>query len=146
MVRFWDTSAIVPLVLNEPGSQAVRTLFEHDRDIYAWWGTRIECTSAIVRAVRDQRLSGTEERFARRDQADLFATIREVAPSEDVRGRAERLLATHPLRAADALQLGAALVWSRERPVGLAFVSLDRRLREAASKEGFTVLPNLLPS
>jgi hypothetical protein len=47
-------------------------------------------------------------------------------------------------RAADTLQLAASLVWCRERPVGRSFVCLDARLREAAVREGFSVLPTAL--
>jgi hypothetical protein len=64
-----------------------------------------------------------------------------VAATEGVRRRAARLLAIHPLRAGDALQLAAALVWCEETPDGEAFVCLDERLRAAAAKEGFDVLP-----
>jgi len=58
-----------------------------------------------------------------------------------VRARAARLLSLHPLRAADALQLAAALVWCRERTAEAPFVCLDDRLRLAAAREGFRVLP-----
>jgi uncharacterized protein len=67
--------------------------------------------------------------------------VDEVTPSEDVRERAERLLGVHALRAADALQLAAALIWARERPARLEFVCLDGRLRGIAWREGFAVLP-----
>ncbi|MFY9343542.1 MAG: hypothetical protein WAT39_13685 [Planctomycetota bacterium] len=59
--------------------------------------------------------------------------------------RARRLLANHPLRAADACQLAAALIACRERPDALGFVTLDSRLAEAARREGFTVLPAAVP-
>jgi hypothetical protein len=54
------------------------------------------------------------------------------------------VLAAHPLRAADALQLAAALVWTGEAAAGEAFVCLDERLRDAARREGFEVLPERL--
>jgi len=63
-----------------------------------------------------------------------------MSPDEEVRRQARRLLRVHPLRAADALQLGAAIVWAG-RYEGREFVSLDARLREAARLEGFAVLP-----
>lgn len=65
----------------------------------------------------------------------------EVAPSEALRRRAERLLMLHSLRAADALQLAAALVWSRDEGTGHSFVSLDERLRVAVAAEGFQLHP-----
>ena len=50
-------------------------------------------------------------------------------------------LSIHPLRTADALQLAAALIWAQESPQGLEFVCLDQNLREAAPREGFSILP-----
>jgi predicted nucleic acid-binding protein len=57
-----------------------------------------------------------------------------------VERRARRLLALHPLRAADALQLASALVACDERPDRLPLVTLDERLAAAAMREGFRVL------
>jgi len=54
---------------------------------------------------------------------------------------AKRCLMVHPLRAADALQLGAALVACGDDPHGFEFVCVDERLNEAARREGFTVRP-----
>jgi len=65
-----------------------------------------------------------------------------VAPGNRVRDRAGRLLAAHPLRVGDALQLAAALVWCDEAPHGNTFVCLDDRLREVARREGFAILPS----
>ncbi len=66
----------------------------------------------------------------------------EVEPSETLRSSAEGLLRAHPLRAADALQLSAALLWARGQARRARFVSLDTRLREAAVRVGFDVLPH----
>jgi predicted nucleic acid-binding protein len=67
-----------------------------------------------------------------------------VSPTDEVRRRAARLVAVHPLRAADALQLAAALLWCEEQPHNEVFVSLDGRLRDAARNEGFDVRPENL--
>jgi hypothetical protein len=115
---------------------------QQDDDVHAWWGSRVECTSMIARLLREGRLNAMSAQQTRAALQQLWSTIQEVAPTEDVRARAERCLAVHPLRAADALQIGAALIWARERPQGVEFVSLDTRLREAAAREGFTVLPS----
>ena len=140
-MRFWDSSALVPLFLDEPRSSSVHALFEHDPRLMVWWASRVECTSAMARAARDGRLDMPSKELARERRAEMFDGADEIAPGEEVRARAERLLALHPLRAGDALQLGAAIIWARERTVGQALVSLDERLREAARKEGFSVLP-----
>ncbi|MEO8092931.1 MAG: hypothetical protein ABI726_09525 [bacterium] len=67
----------------------------------------------------------------------------ELQPSEAIRAAAERLLAVHPLRAADALQLAAANAWRGGFGRRPPFVCFDQRLRDAAAREGFEVLPEL---
>lgn len=140
-MRFWDSSAVLPLALREPQSDAMASLLRKDPDVVLWWGTPVESVSALARAVREARLESTAERSGRRVVEALRERAFEVQPSEEVRRRAIRLLGVHPLRAADALQLAAALVWCRERPSHAGFVCLDARLATAATREGFDVLP-----
>jgi hypothetical protein len=140
-MKFWDSSAIIPLCLREKTSEAIKGLMKDDEDIVVWWTTRIECLSALSRRQREGVLPSSDEAKARTVLSALAATWSEVQPTETVRLRAERLLSIHPLRAADALQLASALIWAQETPRGLDFVCLDQNLREAALKEGFSVLP-----
>jgi uncharacterized protein len=140
-MRFWDTSALVPLVVHQPATAAIRHELEADPELVCWWGSRVETRSALARLAREGCLSFEHQESIRNDVAALFDAVAEVTPTEAVRARAERCLALHPLRGADALQLGAALVWCRDRTAGVGFVALDDRLRDAARKEGFTVLP-----
>lgn len=137
-MRFWDTSALVPLVIEQPASARARELLADDPDIVAWWGTPIECWSALARLRRESRLSPNEEETASSLVAELRDSWVEVLPSDDLRQRARRLLQVHALRAADAVQLAAALVSAGSPPEG-GFVSFDERLREAARREGLTV-------
>lgn len=140
-MRFWDSSAIIPLCLKERASETIRLLIEADEDIVVWWATRVECLSALSRRRREGVLHIDAERKSRAVLSALSAEWSEVQPTELVRHRAERLLAIHPLRSADALQLGSALIWAQENPQGLDIVCLDQNLREAGYKEGFTILP-----
>jgi hypothetical protein len=140
-VKFWDTSAIVPLCVIEPATVRVRGVVDADPVLVVWWATRTECVSALSRLRREGVLRAADEREAR-GALDVLATAwSEILPSEPLRRRAERLLAVHALRAADAFQLAAALLWSRGGTSDRAVVSLDDRLREAAAREGFRVLP-----
>ena len=140
-MKFWDSSAIIPLCLKEKKSEAMKGLMKDDEDIVVWWTTRIECLSALSRRQREGVLPSGDEAKARTVLSALAAACSEVQPTETVRLRAERLLSIHPLRAADALQLASALIWAQETPRGLDFVCLDQNLREGALKEGFSVLP-----
>jgi len=140
-MRFWDSSAIIPLCLKEKASEAVKGLMKDDENIVVWWTTYIECLSALSRRQREGVLTSGDAAKARSVLSALAAAWSEVQPTELVRLRAERLLSIHPLRAADALQLAAALVWAQETPRGLDFVCLDQNLRESSLKEGFSIKP-----
>jgi hypothetical protein len=140
-VIFWDSSAVVPLVVTEEGTDEVREILRNDRDMIVWWGTPVEVLSALARAERAHSVGSAEADLARRALEGLGERWNEVLPSDEVRERAGAGLLRHPLRAADAFQLGAALAWTRGRPRGHALLSLDARLVEAARQEGFDVVP-----
>jgi len=140
-MRFWDSSAIVPLCLRESNTGIMKSLLDKDEDMVVWWATHAECLSALMRRQREGTLAAEAEQKASSVLRVLAAGWSEVQPTEILRRRAERLIAVHPLRSADAFQLAAALVWAQDSPQGLEVVCLDRNLREAASKEGFIFLP-----
>ena len=140
-MRFWDSSALLPLLWAEPESARVEPLLRRDPEVVLFWGAALECQSALARAARAGHLAEADLRMAQRLLERLRAGAFEIQPLEEVRARAQRTLAVHPLRAPEALQLAAALVWCRERTRGVAFVCLDERLRGAATLEGFKVLP-----
>ena len=138
---FWDTSALIPLVLPEVRSSPLTEAAAADREVTIWWGTPVECLSATYRRHREQPLPAALLDAALARLRALVEDVDAVAPTDDVRRRAGRLVAAHPLRAADALQLAAALVWCEEQPAGERVVCLDERLRDAARREGFTLVP-----
>ncbi len=140
MVRFWDTSALVPLVVEEARSVACRRLFRDKAEVVVWALTRTEMTSAIWRRSREGDLAVAQVPKALARIADLWPRCSEIMDIDLVRDRAERLLGQHALRAADALQLAAALVLTRERPRGRDLVTADGDLARAATNEGFRVL------
>ena len=134
---FWDSSAVVPLILEEPASGPATAILEGDPDMVVWWATRVECLSAIARREADGTLARADADAARRGIARLATGWNEVLASERVREHATRLLRTHTLRAADALQLAAALTWAQGRPRQHLVCTLDARLADAARREGF---------
>jgi len=137
---FWDSSAVVPLLLDEAVSDAARSALGDDPDMVVWWGTPVEVLSALARVERSHAVPSADVDLARRALEDLGDRWNEVLPSEEVRERAGAGLLRHAIRAGDALQLGAALTWARGRPRAHRFLSLDERLAEAARREGFDVL------
>ena len=139
-MRFWDSSALVPLLLLEPASGTARDRYLEDPEVAVAWTTAIECASPIARLEREGHLGPREtaQAFARLD--GLAATWNVVEPRDETLEVARRLLRVHPLRAADALQLAAAFLAAERRPATLAFVTRDERLRAAAEREGFEVI------
>jgi predicted nucleic acid-binding protein len=117
-----------------------RKLLAEDANIVVWFLTPVEVTSALTRRLREKSLKPIDFSKAKEQLAALERTWSEVISVERVRERARRLLETHPLRAADSLQLAAALLTCEETPQGFPFVTLDRRLADAAEKEGFQVI------
>ena len=136
-MRFWDTSALVPLFVSGRATSDMQALFEADPAIAVWWATEIECVSAVGRLEREGAMEAgfVDLGFARLDR--LTASWEEIEPSDQVRRTARRLLRVHPLRAADALQLAAALAAAEGRPTSLELVTLDEQLAAAARREGF---------
>jgi predicted nucleic acid-binding protein len=139
-VRFWDASAVVPLVVVEEATAATLEWLAQDPAIVTWWGTRVECVSALARRAREGALREADVGEAL-GRLDAFAEAWvEVLPVDAVRRTAVRLLRAYPLRAADALQLAAAIASADGNPESLPLVSLDDRLTDAASKEGFPIV------
>ena len=116
-------------------------MLQDDSAVTVWWGTWIECSVSISRLRREGKLREQNEGQTRTRLDRLTAGWRETPPTSDLRLLASLLSRDYPLKAADALQLAAALRWCEGNTVGTGFVCLDNRLRRAASEEGFDVLP-----
>lgn len=140
-MKFWDTSALVPLVVDEAATEPARRLLSEDPAVIVWMLSGVELLSALARLGRSS--SGLDDLLPalRHDVLTQFTRWATVTDVDGVRRRAERLVGVHPLAAADAMQLGAALVAASDRPETLEFVTLDRPLARAAQLEGFRVLP-----
>ena len=123
-MKFWDSSAIVPLVVNEEETDYCLKTLSHDQEMLIWCLSRLEVMSALCRQVRDKTFSDTEFQKAKTRMNDLIERAYEVKAIEKVKQRALRLLEVHPLRAADACQLASALVATQEDPNRLPMVCL----------------------
>ncbi|MFW6137981.1 MAG: type II toxin-antitoxin system VapC family toxin [Spirochaetota bacterium] len=139
-MKYWDSSSIIPLLVEEDETKQKESLLREDPQIITWWGSRIECASALNRLYREGSMDDESLQRTLSDLETFASSWLEVQPVEKVRRRALRLLRLHQLRAADALQLAASLVAADENPSAISFVSSDQRLTQAAGKEGFTVI------
>ena len=139
-MNFWDASAIVPLVVFEASSRRMQTIATKDPAMLVWWGSEIECTSALARRERDGSLDMRALTLALERLRQLADAWHEIDPTDAIREAAIRFLRVHSLRSADALQLAAAFLAAEGRPSSLTMITLDERLATAARKEGFGVV------
>jgi len=139
-MKFWDASAILPLLVHESSTRPAQSLAAKDPAMLVWWASEVECASALARLEREGALedSAAAEAFDRLRQ--LAGAWHEVEPNDAIREAAVRFLRVHPLRAPDALQLAAAFMAAERRPPSLEVVTLDYRLAAAARKEGFVLV------
>jgi len=139
-MRFWDSSALLPLFADEASRNGLLQRLDEDSEVLFWWSTPLEIAAALARRERDGLLTGDQVSATLTAVRTLAAGWHEILPSDAVRRSAERLLRTHPLRTAESLQLAAALVAADHDPATLTVVSVDERLNAAARREGFVVL------
>ena len=139
-MRFWDASALVPLIVEESISSTMRTELSNDLALAVWCLSPVEIWSAVARKRRQSILGSPDVKAARSRLEVLASEWHEITEFGAVRRRAQRLLDDHSLRAADAMQLAAALVLVSDRPEAFEFVTLDDRLAEAAEEEAFRIV------
>ncbi len=137
MVTYWDTSALIPLLLQEATTPFYRKLAQ-ESEILTWWGAPVECASGIERRAREDEMRENVA-AAYRNLNELIAGWKEIHPSEPLRRSAIRLLRAHRLRAGDALHLAAATIASDFAPSTVRFLTEDVRLKDVAEREGFVI-------
>ena len=137
-MKFWDTSALAPLLWSEEDSTARSKELERDPIFVVWWATAVEIESALFRRLAKGEIDELNESHARARLSALAQSWVEIQPTDAVREMAKRLIRVHGLRTADSFQLAAALVACGNQPKEQTFLSGDSILKKAASKEGFS--------
>lgn len=133
---YWDTSALIPLCLSQSMTHRAIALYKR-YELIVWWATPVEIASALARLVRMQQINSDDCAKASGLADRLAESWSVVQPSDSVRTRAVQLVRRYELRAADSLQLAAALEWCEDVPQGRIFLTGDQKLREAALLVGF---------
>jgi predicted nucleic acid-binding protein len=133
---------LVPLIVAQTGSPDADRWLSDDPAVVLWTLSAVELASAIRRLVREGLLGEQEANAAETRADELIESSHTIVNVEAVKAQARRLLRLHSLRAADAMQLGAALEWAGGRPAGRFFMTLDSQLARAAAREGFRVVPD----
>lgn len=139
-MKFWDSSALVALLVPQPSSPSAERIVSDDPELVVWWATQVECVSALARLAREGRVDDDDVEVAKRRLDAILDRSDAIEPTIGIRDRACRLLRVHPLRAADALQLSAALELCSSDSDRVEFVTFDARLAIAALREDLRVI------
>ena len=139
-MRFWDTSAIAPLLWMEETSSERTKQLEQDPLMVVWWATSVEVESALFRRSSNSEIDVGNAERARTRLTFLSNSWIEIQPTDSIREMAKRLIRVHGLRSADSLQLAAALGACGNQPKNQNFLTGDQNLKRAATKEGFSCL------
>lgn len=139
-MKFWDSSAVLPLLVGEAKSKESKKIFDEDDAIALWWGTEIECISALARKEREGNLTISQYAAAEKILKNIVESSIIILPSSELKKVAQRLLRTHSLRAADAVQLAAPIVLAGDRLSALTMITFDTQLQFSAQREGLQVI------
>jgi predicted nucleic acid-binding protein len=135
---FWDTSALIPLCVHQKQSKLASKLFA-GYGIAVWWATPLEIISGLTRLARMKEITRDQFLVGKQREESLAQVWDIVSPSRSILIHARLLVGSYPLRAADALQMAAALGYFENSPKGKVFITADQRLADAADKGGFSV-------
>jgi uncharacterized protein len=135
VIAYFDTSALVPLIVAELGSAAARELWDGASRVASVRLVYPEARAALAQARREGRLTARQLRPAVRALNDLYRQLDVVEVDETLAYHAGDLAEAHALRGYDAVHLAAAH-WLEDADLVLA--AGDRALLAAASRLGLT--------
>lgn len=138
-MSFWDSSALVPLCINEPRSILAGRIWKRFPEKIVWWETSVEISSALARLERENKISLSQRQKAEKRLETIEKIWKEIQPVARIKELARTFPALYALKAADSLQLAAAMVWCKEKPKNKNFISGDDKLLKAVEKVGFTI-------
>lgn len=136
-MKYWDSSALVTLFVEQPCSAKYAALYEREGQVITAWHSVAECASAFCRLRREELLTEaqlTELLTHLQTQAENWYIL---ASGNRLEKLTLRMLRIHPLRAMDAIHLAAACLVRGDELAPMGFFTEDARLTEAAAKEGF---------
>ncbi len=141
MILYLDTSALMKLVVDEPGSDLAREAYKRAEEAATSLITYAEARAVLARAGVVGLSSRNDLRRARDDLDDLWAemTTLKVDPLLVARAgdAAERLV----LKGLDAIHVASALVLRDDAGQAVRFASWDKRQRQGADRERLPLVP-----
>lgn len=139
MIVYFDASAFVKLLVEEPDSDLAETLWDSADVVTSSRIANAEVRATLAAAARSGRLSSDGLATAKGEWRRIWQAVRPVELVEDVDDHAGDLAESHALSGADALHLASALVYGA---AGVIVATWDIRLRDAARAEGSATAPS----
>jgi predicted nucleic acid-binding protein len=140
-IVYFDSSALVKLVLDEPGSDVAAELWNACDAALSSRLAYPEVRAALAAAGRNHDLTESEVTAAADDWETFWASMRPIELSADVEKVAGELASVHRLRGADAVHLASALALA---PADVTVAVWDKRLHAGAAAVGLAVAPATL--
>jgi predicted nucleic acid-binding protein len=136
VIAYFDTSAVVPLLIAEPGSARAASLWDGADRAVSVRLIYLETRAALAQATRLGRLTARQLRDAVNGFDSLFEEIDLVEVDDVLARRAGQLAEVRQLRGYGAVHLAAA---ERVRDPNVVVIAGDGALLEAAAAEGMAV-------
>ncbi len=133
MIAYFDTSAIVPLLIDEAGTERSRSHWLGADRLFTVRIAHVEARAALAQAARGGRVASAQLRRAVSALPALFEQVEAIEVDDELVRRAGDLAETRALRANDAVHLAAAL---RVQDLDLVLVAGEALLLTAAASEG----------
>ncbi len=138
-MAFWDSSAIVPLSVNEKSSRLARNLWRQFAKNFVWSESVVEVSSAFARLEREGKINKPTRLKLENRLLFVEAQWVKIETTSRIIEIGRTFPALYGLKAMDCLQLAAALVWCNEYPKNRNFIAGDGKLLKAAESAGFTI-------
>jgi predicted nucleic acid-binding protein len=134
VITYVDTSVLIKLVVQEPGTDTAAKIWEASDSVVSVVLVRVEAAAALAAAVRAGRLSATQHRTAKGSLVQLLDQLDVVEVTAELVDEASELAETEGLRGYDAVHLAGALL------VGVdVMASADHDLCAAAGRRGLMI-------
>ncbi len=143
MTLFLDTSALVKLYLDEPGSPSIQERVAETTVALSHLAYG-EIYATFARRLRESLLNEDEHNAVCTAFEEDWSAVLRIPLSAAVLALVPPLCRRHPLRGADALHLASAAMLN-ERDIDVTFASSDRRQLEAAGAEGIATFDPVTP-
>lgn len=133
MIAYFDTSAVIPLLIEEPGSEVASSLWKKADRVLSVRVMYPEAHAALAQAERNDRISHRQLRAIVSELRSLLTQIDHIEITEQLAERAGSIAEHHRLRGFDAIHLSAAEQVGTER---LVVVAGDANLLRGAQELG----------